>query len=501
MSERQSTDSSNAMNVSTMDMLQSAVRLHHQGKLEDAKVLYSKIVQVQSNHFEAHQLLATIALQKSYSRRGNGNQDNFSGAIGVSTIDMLQSAVRLHHQGQLREAEDIYKCILASEPYHPEAGKFLGEIALQRRRIIHSIELFDKEIAVQPGYLEAGFVRENLLKTWGEDKGEVSFSRKNERTVAQKRTLFDRQQILSIRGAIFLLATLFCFTPFASPPLALLIGLIVAQFIGQPFPFLNSKVTSLLLKVSVVGLGFGINFSSAVHAGSDGLLFTFFSIFITLMIGGIAGKLFMVDKKTSFLISAGTAICGGSAIAAVATVIDAEEKQVSVALGTVFILNLVALFLFPEVGRLLQMTQHQFGLWAAIAIHDTSSVVGAAGKYGHEALLEATTVKLARTLWIIPVTIVSSIIFKQKIHDIKAPWFIAFFVGATILHTYLPQLQPFTRHIVPAAKTGLTVTLFLIGTGLSWKVLKSVGWPPLVQGIITWLAISIITLFMVLGVS
>ncbi len=483
-----------------MDMLRSAVRLHHQGKLEDAEVLYSKIVQVQSNHFEALQLLATIALQKSYSK-SHGNQENCSRAIGISTMDMLQSAVRLHHQGQLREAEDLYNRILTAEPNHPEAFRFLGEIARQRRSFIHSIELFDKAIAVEPGYLEVGFVRENLLKTWGEDKGEVSFSRKNERTVAQKKTLFDRQQILSIRGAIFLLATLFCFTPFTSPPLALLIGLIVAQFIGQPFPFLNSKVTSLLLKGSVVGLGFGINFSSAVHAGSDGLLFTFFSIFITLMIGGIAGKLFMVDKKTSFLISAGTAICGGSAIAAVATVIDAEEKQVSVALGTVFILNLVALFLFPEVGKWLQMTQHQFGLWAAIAIHDTSSVVGAAGKYGQEALLVATTVKLARTLWIIPVTIISSMMFKQKIHNIKAPWFIALFVAATIVHTYLPQLEPFTTNIVPAAKIGLTVTLFLIGTGLSLKVVKSVGWPPLVQGIITWLAISLITLLIVLGVA
>ena len=481
-------------------MLRSAVRLHHQGKLEDAEVLYSKIVQVQSNHFEALQLLATIALQKSYSK-SHGNQENCSRAIGISTMDMLQSAVRLHHQGQLREAEDLYNRILTAEPNHPEAFRFLGEIARQRRSFIHSIELFDKAIAVEPGYLEVGFVRENLLKTWGEDKGEVSFSRKNERTVAQKKTLFDRQQILSIRGAIFLLATLFCFTPFTSPPLALLIGLIVAQFIGQPFPFLNSKVTSLLLKGSVVGLGFGINFSSAVHAGSDGLLFTFFSIFITLMIGGIAGKLFMVDKKTSFLISAGTAICGGSAIAAVATVIDAEEKQVSVALGTVFILNLVALFLFPEVGKWLQMTQHQFGLWAAIAIHDTSSVVGAAGKYGQEALLVATTVKLARTLWIIPVTIISSMMFKQKIHNIKAPWFIALFVAATIVHTYLPQLEPFTTNIVPAAKIGLTVTLFLIGTGLSLKVVKSVGWPPLVQGIITWLAISLITLLIVLGVA
>ena len=191
-------------------------------------------------------------------------------------MDMLQSAVRLHHQGQLREAENIYKCILASEPNHPEACQFLGELALQRRIIIHSIKVFGKAIAVQPGYLEASFIRENFLKPWGEDKGEVSFSQENEKTVEQKKVLFGRQQILSIRGAIFLLTMLFCFPPLASPPLALLIGLIFAQVSGQPFPFLNSKVTSLLLKASVVGLGFGINFSSAVQAGSDGMLFTFF---------------------------------------------------------------------------------------------------------------------------------------------------------------------------------------------------------------------------------
>jgi len=156
------------------------------------------------------------------------------------------------------------------------------------------------------------------------------------------------------------------------------------------------------------------------------------------------------------------------------------------------------------VGKLFHMTQHQFGLWSAIAIHDTSSVVGAASKYGHESLLIATTVKLARSLWIIPLAIVSSMMFKkkeQKAQKIKAPWFIALFVGATIIHTYLPQLQPFTRDIVPAAKAGLTLTLFLIGAGLSWKVLKSVGWQPLVQGILTWLAISVATLLMVLGVA
>jgi len=306
---------------------------------------------------------------------------------------------------------------------------------------------------------------------------------------------------ISIRDIIFFLATFFCLTPWVTPPLALLLGLITTQIMGHPFLHLNHKVTSLLLQASVVGLGFGINFESALKAGNDGFLFTVLSIAGTLAFGGIIGKLLSVETKTSYLIATGTAICGGSAIAAISPVIDAQENQTSVALGTVFILNASALFLFPEMGKWLQLTPHQFGLWAAIAIHDTSSVIGAAGKYGPEALQIATTVKLARTLWIIPVAFITSMLFKQKMNQVKIPWFIGLFVAAMLIHTYLPQLRPLTIAIAPLARSGLTVTLFLIGAGLSRKVLKNVGWQPLLQGIATWIAISIATLLMVLRVA
>ncbi|NTU50222.1 MAG: putative sulfate exporter family transporter, partial [Desulfobulbaceae bacterium] len=280
--------------------------------------------------------------------------------------------------------------------------------------------------------------------------------------------------------------------------LPIFLGLVVAQVIGHPFQQVNHKVTSLLLKVSVVGLGFGINFQSALKAGSDGFLFTISSIVGTLLFGVLIGKMLRIEKKTSYLISSGTAICGGSAIAAIAPVIDAEESQTSVALGTVFILNSVALFLFPEVGTWFHMSQNQFGLWAAIAIHDTSSVVGAASKYGAEALQIATTVKLARSLWIIPIAIITSMLFRQKVNNVKVPWFIGLFVLAMLTSTYIPAIQPVTPFAVHVAKSGLTVTLFLIGAGLSVKVLKTVGWKPLLQGALVWVAISIGTLFMVL---
>ncbi|NTW49077.1 MAG: putative sulfate exporter family transporter [Chlorobiales bacterium] len=303
----------------------------------------------------------------------------------------------------------------------------------------------------------------------------------------------------TIREIIFLLVIFLCLTPWASPPLALLLGLIVAQVIGHPFQHVSHKVTSFLLKASVVGLGFGINFQSALKAGSDGFLFTVVSIAATLLFGALMGKLLSIEKKTSYLISSGTAICGGSAIAAIAPVIDAEESQISVALGTVFILNSVALFVFPEVGTWLHMSQNQFGLWAAIAIHDTSSVVGAASKYGPEALQIATTVKLARSLWIIPLAVITSMLFRQKVSNVKIPWFIGLFVLAMLASTYMPFIQPVTPYAVHIAKSGLTVTLFLIGAGLSVKVLKKVGWKPLLQGVLVWAAIAIGTLFMILN--
>ena len=218
---------------------------------------------------------------------------------------------------------------------------------------------------------------------------------------------------LSMREIIFILALMLCLIPLVSPPIALLIGFAIAQFIGHPFLELNHKATSLLLKISVIGLGFGMNVHGAVSAGKEGFLFTVASIPGTLGLGLLLGKLLKIEKKKSHLIACGTAICGGSAIAAISPVIGADEKQMSVALGTIFILNSVALFLFPWIGHLLHLSQMQFGLWSAIAIHDTSSVVGAANKYGAEALRVATTVKLARALWIIPVAVLTTLLFKS----------------------------------------------------------------------------------------
>lgn len=302
---------------------------------------------------------------------------------------------------------------------------------------------------------------------------------------------------ITTREVIFLLAVVLCLSPLISPPIALLMGLIIAQFIGHPYLHLNHKATHILLQVSVVGLGFGMNVTSALKAGKEGILFTIVSIIGTLVIGFFMGKFLKIEKKTSYLISAGTAICGGSAIAAISPVIKAEEKQISVALGTIFILNSVALFLFPFIGHQLNLSQSQFGMWCAIAIHDTSSVVGAASKYGPQALEIATTVKLARALWIIPVAFLSTFIFKNKESKIKIPYFIGLFVLAMIANTYIPFVQQYNHYLTNIAKAGLTLTLFLIGCGLNRKTISSVGFKPLIQGVILWMIISTAALWAV----
>jgi len=292
------------------------------------------------------------------------------------------------------------------------------------------------------------------------------------------------------RKIVFILCAAICMIPFISPAVALLMGLVIAQFIGHPYLHLNHKATHLLLQVSVVGLGFGMNVHSALQAGKQGILFTIASISGTLVFGYLMGKWLNVEKKTSFLISSGTAICGGSAIAAISPVIKAEEKQISVALGCVFILNSIALFLFPAIGHYLNLSQTQFGLWCAVAIHDTSSVVGAASKYGPHALEVATTVKLARALWIIPVAFMSAYIFKNNTKQVSIPWFIGLFILAIIANTYIPVVSIAKPFLIFAAKAGLTVTLFLIGSGLSRKALSAVGVKPLLQGVVLWIAIS-----------
>jgi uncharacterized integral membrane protein (TIGR00698 family) len=297
---------------------------------------------------------------------------------------------------------------------------------------------------------------------------------------------------------IFIAAILLCLTPFIEPPLALLMGFILAQTIGHPFVQHNHKATNWLLKTSVVGLGFGVNLQHALQAGREGIVFTVFSIAATFLAGWIVGKWLKVEGKTSFLISTGTAICGGSAIAAVSPIIKANEKQMSVSLGTVFILNSIVLLIFPIIGRFFHMTQVQFGMWSAIAIHDTSSVVGASAAFGQEALQFATTVKLERALWIIPVSLVTMVLSKGESKRIKIPYFIGFYIIAMVVRTYLPAFGGGYSVIVMMAKKGLTVTLFLIGAGLSLETLKAVGVKPLVQGVLLWLMISVLSIATVL---
>ncbi|WCT11740.1 YeiH family protein [Mucilaginibacter jinjuensis] len=303
------------------------------------------------------------------------------------------------------------------------------------------------------------------------------------------------------RKVIFIFGIALCLTPFISPAVALLMGLVVAQFIGHPYLHLNHKATHILLQVSVVGLGFGMNVHSAMQAGKEGILFTIASISGTLVFGYLMGRWLNIEKKTSYLISAGTAICGGSAIAAISPVIKAEEKQISVALGCVFILNSIALFVFPVIGHHFNLSQTQFGLWCAIAIHDTSSVVGAAAKYGPHALEVATTVKLARALWIIPVAFMSTFIFKNKSKKIKIPYFIGLFILAMVVNTYIPAVSMISPYLIMIAKAGLTLTLFLIGAGLSRKVLASVGVKPLAQGVALWILISTTALYAVMHLA
>lgn len=316
---------------------------------------------------------------------------------------------------------------------------------------------------------------------------------------APKSTLLNLND--NTRKVIFILCVVLCLTPFISPAIALLLGLIMAQVLGHPYLHLNHKATHLLLQVSVVGLGFGMNVHSAMQAGKEGVLFTIASITSTLVFGFLLGKWLKIEKKTSYLISNGTAICGGSAIAAISPVIKAEEKQISVALGCVFILNSIALFIFPVIGHYFNLSQTQFGLWCAIAIHDTSSVVGAASKYGAHALEVATTVKLARALWIIPVAFLSTFLFKNKSKKIAIPYFIGLFILAMIANTYFPAVKLISPYMVNIAKAGLTLTLFLIGSGLSRQVLVSVGFKPLVQGVALWILISVSALYAVMHLA
>jgi len=301
----------------------------------------------------------------------------------------------------------------------------------------------------------------------------------------------------SVIKILFLALASVCLLPWISSSIALALGLVTAQLIGNPFMELSGKAVNWLLKVSVVGLGFGMNMFSAFRAGEDSFLFTVASITLTISIGLLIGKYFDIDKKITQLISCGTAICGGSAISAISPIIKADNKQISISIGIVFLLNSIALFIFPPIGHLLELSQHQFGIWSAIAIHDTSSVVGAAEIYGNKALEVATTVKLARALWIIPVSLLFAVFSKAGINKVRVPYFIGLFILAIIANTYLTSVQAMSPYIVKIAKTGLTLTLFLIGSGLTFKSLRDVGAKPILLAVSLWVFISVSSLIII----
>lgn len=297
---------------------------------------------------------------------------------------------------------------------------------------------------------------------------------------------------------LFFVGLILCATGVVPPPMALLLGLAYGFSFLHPYHVDSRNLSRFLLQASVVGMGFGMNLQDVLRAGRSGLVYTAGGIAFALGFGLLAGRLLGVKQKISFLITAGTAICGGSAIAAVAPVIDADEEETAVSLGTIFILNSIALLIFPAIGWALHLTQQQFGLWSALAIHDTSSVVGATSRFGAVALVVGTTVKLTRALWIVPVSAGAAVLTRSK-RRIHWPWFILLFCLAAVLNTYLPSLKSVSGTLSHLGKLGLTATLFLIGTGLSGATLKRVGVRPLLQGVILWIVVAISSLCLIVA--
>lgn len=297
----------------------------------------------------------------------------------------------------------------------------------------------------------------------------------------------------------YLFIALFVASALLSPAIALFVGIVFALLLKNPYLGFSKKVSKYLLQVAVVGLGFGMNLHESLKAGSDGMLFTIVSVTGVMIIGYFVGRWLKIPARLSYLISSGTAICGGSAIAAVAPVVNADENETSMSLAVIFTLNAIALFIFPPIGHWIGLTQHQFGLWAAIAIHDTSSVVGAGAAYGAEALAVATTVKLTRALWIIPLSLVSMLFFRSgKGKKISIPWFIFLFIAAMTINTYLHLPDGMSSFITGVSHRFLSMTLFLIGATLSPKTIRKLGVKPVLEGVILWVVIAVVTLLVIL---
>jgi uncharacterized integral membrane protein (TIGR00698 family) len=295
---------------------------------------------------------------------------------------------------------------------------------------------------------------------------------------------------------IFILVLILCLSGWISPPVALTLGIIFGLSMQHPYPQFSRSAARVLLQVSVVALGFGMNLHEILKAGRSGFVYTALGILFSLVAGLAIGRILRIGGNASYLITAGTAICGGSAIAAIGPILRADDEEMAVSLGTVFILNSIALLIFPPIGNSLHLTQSQFGLWAALAIHDTSSVVGAAAKYGAQALVVGTTVKLARALWIVPLALATAAVKRSKTR-VPLPWFILFFCLAAVVNTYLPGFGNFDRWAFNAGRLGLTATLFLIGTGISVATLKTVGWRPLLQGVLLWIMVATVSLYLI----
>lgn len=294
--------------------------------------------------------------------------------------------------------------------------------------------------------------------------------------------------------SLYYIIPVLCLFPFFSPPLALFCGILLAIFYKGETVYNSSKLTKYLLQASIVFMGFAMPLNEVIATGKNGFVITLVSVFVTLFIGIALGKLFKVEKNTSLLISGGTSICGGSAIAAIAPVLDAKSNQISFALAVIFILNAIALFVFPAVGHLFNMDETHFGYWAAIAIHDTSSVVGACAAYGEKALQVGTTVKLTRTLWIIPLAFVIAFMNKNKSTKINIPWFIGLFLLAIIIGTYAPGMEETNSHLAWMGRKGMTVSLFLIGTSIKISEVRKVGIYPFLQGVLLWIIVSFASL-------
>jgi len=296
-----------------------------------------------------------------------------------------------------------------------------------------------------------------------------------------------------VRQFFFVLVLAVCFTGFLSPPVALTIGILFGLLLETPFPDQSRVGARLLLQFSVVALGFGMNLHEVLKAGRSGFVYTAVGIAFGFAVGLVLARWLVIGGHCGYLITAGTAICGGSAIAAVGPILRADAEEMAVSLGAVFALNSVALFIFPPLGHWLKLTQIQFGLWAALAIHDTSSVVGAASRYGAEALLIGTTVKLARALWIVPLALATAAIKRSKT-KIVFPWFILFFSLASLLNTLVPAMARYGHGLFQAGRLGLTATLFLIGSGISRETLRQVGWRPMALAIVLWIVVGTLSL-------